>query len=193
MTSNGPAGPSRTSPRPDHDRGLTQRRSQLSDLGLGRRAGTFSAATSRRSRKRWRPARRCRPRRLTSPAASTRDKSPRNEAQVGPMPWSFGAPPGTRTPNPLILVGGFATILNNASAPALTSMYSSESMKAACRRFASLLVQRWRLKCGSRAWLTTTAHPAPPAGTTVARSNSSGRCRRRPSLGLSRKFARHVR
>jgi hypothetical protein len=61
-------------------------------------------------------------------------------------------------------------MLNNASTAALTSMYSSESMKPACRRFASLLVQRRGLKCGSRAWMTTTTHPAPPAGTTIARS-----------------------
>jgi hypothetical protein len=55
-----------------------------------------------------------------------------------------------RTPNPLILVRGFATILNNASTPALTSVYSSRGMNPAWRRFASLLVQRWGLKCGSR-------------------------------------------
>jgi hypothetical protein len=61
-----------------------------------------------------------------------------------------GAPRGNRTPNPLILVRGFATILNNASTPALTSVYSSRGMNPAWRRFASLLVQRWGLKCGSR-------------------------------------------
>jgi hypothetical protein len=71
------------------------------------------------------------------------------------MTWSSGAPLGTRTPNPLILVGGFATTLNNASTAALTSMYSSRSTKPACRRFASLLIQRWGLKCGSRSLADT--------------------------------------
>jgi hypothetical protein len=60
-----------------------------------------------------------------------------------------------RTPNPLILVRGFATTLDGPRSAGLTSTYSSSSIKLASRRFVSLLVQRGGLKGGFRGLIDT--------------------------------------
>jgi hypothetical protein len=86
-----------------------------------------------------------------SPSSAARLRVHKSPGQVRCLPGlECCAPRGNRTPNPLILVAGFATTLNNTSTAALSSMYSSRSMKLACRPFALLLVQRRGLKCGSR-------------------------------------------
>jgi hypothetical protein len=74
---------------------------------------------------------------------------------VSAVTWAFGAPPGTRTPNPLILVRGFATTLDDPHCAGLTATYSSRSMNLASRRSASLLVQRRGLKGGFKGLIDT--------------------------------------